>query len=68
MRNSKNVIHEEGIPSNRIASPITTGFSPAQGGTLDDFRTDVEDGRPADPLNLTPNDLIGNARKTRTRR
>ena len=50
MKNSVNVRKETGPPTNRIASPITTGFSPAQGGTLDDFRIMVEDSRPEDTL------------------
>lgn len=54
MRNSPNVIKEVSRPSNRIASPITTGFSPAQGGSLDDYRDGVEDGRPADPMGQLP--------------
>lgn len=56
MRNSPNVIKEVSVPTNRIASPITTGFSPAQGGSLDDYRNGIEDGRPADPLGQLPTD------------
>lgn len=44
-----NVVHEEGTPSNRMASPMTTGFSPAQRGTLDKVRNLNE---PEDTLGL----------------
>ena len=45
-----NVERREGPPSNRMASPITTPFSPDQGGTLDDYDQATTDTRPADPL------------------
>lgn len=45
-----NIVREEGYPSNRMATPITTGFSPSQHQTLSDYRDSVEDGRPTDPL------------------
>lgn len=36
--NNLNIVHREGPPPDRMASPITTGFSPAQRGTLDTVR------------------------------
>jgi len=49
--NGVNVKRVEGAPSDRMASPITTGFSPAQGGTLDKIRSLAE---PEDTLGITP--------------
>ena len=44
----------EGAPCECLASPITTGFSPAQGGTLDKVRNL---GSPADPQGRLSKDV-----------
>lgn len=51
LTNRLNVVHEQGEPPNRIASPINVGFSPAQKGTVDDVTFLNE---PNDPLGITP--------------
>lgn len=36
--NNLNIVHRQGPPPDRMASPITTGFNSSQHGTLDDVR------------------------------
>ena len=48
-RDNLNIVQGEGVPSNKMASPMTTGFSPAQRGTLDKVRNLNE---PEDTLGL----------------
>ena len=48
---SLNTRREEGDPPTLLASPITTGFSPLQGGTLDDVLSLPD---PADTLDRLP--------------